>query len=426
MKRRKRPLAIFIVFAVLFGTAGCQKSGGQTEEQGEKLSIYLLEESPLIEVIDDYNDKQENTADQIDITTFPTDDYENMYKKITNELLAGEGPDLFYFDITSNININQLVSQGAFQDVREAGIELPYDDEFAGYHSIVPISYTVPLLFTSKDICRQYGIDSEEAVLSGETVFGLGEKGIPVVAAPNDFLDIVYEDYIDFDKKQNTFKSNEFKKLLAGLGELRGFDLEQEDICYYGLNAREFSAMEKNEVMFSMTYTLNSPLDIVVLSNKLQKEAGKELEVFGFASDGGQVRAYANEEVAINANSDKTKAAATFVEYLLSDEVQGCTKEGDRKLSGIPVSEKSRNADIEMMTEAPYKENYTDIDSGINPELQDRYKAICDSVTSCVVRDNAYKYNVFDEIAKEYKGGKISIDNFTEELDKKTQLYLNE
>lgn len=425
MKRIKRLLATLIILSILSANVGCVKNDGQTDGQEEKLSIYLVKGSCLIHAINDYNENQKSAAGQIEVTTFSIDDYENMNKKITNELLAGEGPDLFYF-YDSDININQLVSQGAFQNVKELGIELPYDDEFVEYHSIVPISYTIPLLFTSKAICGQYGINREKAVLSLEDLFMLGEKGIPVIAAPNDFLDLVYEDYIDFDKNQNLFKGNEFQNLLARLGELGRYDPGQNDLFYHVLNSPEFRAMEKDEVMFAMADMCSSPMDVVVASNQLQREAGKELEVFGFASDGGQVRAYAYEAVAINANSEKTKAAAAFVEYLLSNEVQGCTKKGDTKILGIPVSEESRNADIELMIEAPYKEDYIDIDSGITLELQDKYKMILDRVTSCVVRDNIYYYNIFDELAEKYKDGEISIETFIEELDKKTQLYLNE
>lgn len=426
--KKVKVVILTTVCMVAVGTVwGCGKKNDGENKSERKLSIYLLEESPFIETIDTYNKQNSNAENQIEYTLFPVDEYENMYKKITNELLAGEGPDLFYFDISSAVNINALANQGAFWDLERVGLNLPYENISIDHNGILPVSYTLPLLFTTKDLCEQYGIDTDEIVLSEETLSRLAENNIPVLAQPYAFLDNIYENFVDDTEKNSSYNSEEFKKIFSNLETWKSYDIEQ-DMEYYGLNTQEYKALQKGEIMFMTSYMFSSPMDIVTLFNKLKKESGKEVEIFGVANSNtaDQIRGWANEAVAVNAGSDKKDEAKQFVEYVLSDEVQGCTEEGYRKVMGIPVLKESRENEIEMMTGVPYKENYTDIETGVTEELQSKYIKIFERVSECSIQDNVYKQDIFDEELEKYKAGKIDKNKFIEELDKKTKLYLNE
>ena len=93
MKMRKRCCFVFLcIFAAIY-ISGCGKEDRRKNDE-DKLSVYLLEGSSFVEMIDEYNHEQEKETDRIEYTLFPVEDYENMYKKMTSELLAGEGPDI--------------------------------------------------------------------------------------------------------------------------------------------------------------------------------------------------------------------------------------------------------------------------------------------------------------------------------------------
>lgn len=188
----------------------------------------------------------------------------------------------------------------------------------------------------------------------------------------------------------------------------------------------ELREISRGNLMFSMTSTFTSPINIVTLYNMVHTQFGEELVLFGIGESENDLKAYACEMVAVNVNSDNQEGAVDFVKYLLSSEVQSCTGEGFRKLSGIPVLDAARADEIEMMTTVPYKENYTDIETGISETLREKYTGLLEQAETVVIRDNLYKYSIFDPLLDSYKKGGISLDTLIEELDKKTELYLKE
>lgn len=415
--------AICVSMITVVSLCGCGEGKGENSVSDTPISVYLAEGSSFLDIIESYNGQISDEGNKVEYTLFPAEDSENMYKKMTNELLAGDGPDLFFFDSSNTVRIEQLADQGAFLPIE--GMKAPEmisDDVERG---IVPVSYQIPLLFTTEDICRKYGIDTGQTVLTERDLDMLSENEIPVFSDPYDLLDFIYENYIDWEKKESHFGENGFGDIVEAVAGWNSVATDR-DMVYYGINMKEFTWIARGELMFCTTSSNSSPMQMVTLYNLLRSKLGEELVFFGIADEGGGLKAYADEIVAVNANSDNQKAAVDFVEYLLSGEVQSCTEEGFRKISGIPVLESAREDETAMMTSVPYKENYTDITAGVPDTFREKYASLLAEAKTVVIRDNLYKQNIFDTSLDSYKAGRINIDAMTDELDKKTKLYLKE
>lgn len=428
MKMRKRCCFVFLcIFAAIY-ISGCGKEDRRKNDE-DKLSVYLLEGSSFIEMIDEYNHEQEKETDKIEYTLFPVEDYENMYKKMTSELLAGEGPDIICFDSSSIVNIRQLINQNAFLDLSAELEDIVTDEQILekseGQMKIIPVSYSVPMLITTENICEKYGINIEHTILTEDELNTLSQNDIPVFADPYNYLYFVYERYIDKEEKKALYDNHDFRKLLSNIENWARHAWDETEL-YVGMNPREFDELKKEGLMFVMTDNITSPILSVTLYNQMQKEAGKELVVFGVKNGDDGMFGYAKEMVAINGNTSQKEDAVRFLKYLLSDAVQSYDKDQGHKLSGIPVIGESRDNEIDRMETVPYASDYIDIVEGVPEIFKNRYKDIVESAQTCVIPDNGYKYQIFSELLDEYKSGQINSEDFIDKLNKKTGLYLNE
>lgn len=423
-KRRIRQMENMIC-AVMMGALLCGCSTEKTDYSASDtpVTVYLTEGSSFVDIIDSYNQQVSEDGRKIEYTLFPAEDSENMYQKMTNELLAGEGPDLFYFDSSNPVNLDRLSSQEAFLSIED--IKVPSMISDSAQRGIFPISYQIPLLFTTDKACEKYNIDIEKEILTEEDLDILAGNDVAVLSDPYAVFDVMYESYVDREKEESMFGEAKFRDILerAAMWKTAG---NGSDGVYYGVNMEELREISRGSLLFSMTSTFTSPINIVTLYNLVHTQFGEELVLFGIGESENDLKAYACEMVAVNVNSDNQEGAVDFVKYLLSSEVQSCTGEGFRKLSGIPVLDAARADEIEMMTTVPYKENYTDIETGISETLREKYTGLLEQAETVVIRDNLYKYSIFDPLMDSYKKGGISLDTLIEELDKKTELYLKE
>lgn len=142
MKKKKIfLLVLFIIIGnIVFGCAGQEK-----QKEFRKLTVYLDAYSPMISIIDEYNGQQEDMEKQIAYEIFYIEnvsDIENKRDRITSELLAGEGPDLFYFGFSGEgLDLNKLSEEGIFAEL-EGLMDFGVFNNIGG---IQPISYTIPL-----------------------------------------------------------------------------------------------------------------------------------------------------------------------------------------------------------------------------------------------------------------------------------------
>lgn len=139
---------------------------------------------------------------------------------------------------------------------------------------------------------------------------------------------------------------------------------------YARIHSREFDELKKDGLMFVMAENIMSPLFSVTLYNHMQREAGKELFVFGVENGDTGTLGYAKEMAAINGNTNRKEDAALFLKYLLSDAVQSYEKDQGHSLSGIPVIGESRDKEIERMETVPYASDYIDIEEGVSENLK--------------------------------------------------------
>ena len=96
MKMRKRCCFVFLcIFAAIY-ISGCGKEDRRKNDE-DKLSVYLLEGSSFIEMIDEYNHEQEKETDKIEYKLFPVEDYENIYKKMTSELYYNFHSKIYFY-----------------------------------------------------------------------------------------------------------------------------------------------------------------------------------------------------------------------------------------------------------------------------------------------------------------------------------------
>ena len=260
--------------------------------------------------------------------------HQDAYTKMTTEVMAGEGPDLFLYDYMT-MDIEKMVRRGVFADLE------PYFEadnfDWSGYNQavmdggmwdghrlVVPLSYMLPVLYTSKTALEETGFSVENC----DTFDG--------------FLDEVEKMESDPKQTRETFRSEDafyYFPYNAGLPYV-DYDRQKVDLSFPELE--QGASIYKNlnpviELGFSDGSDIAGAADI---------RDGKclftypDFPLYGFflAAGGinkfddavmlpirdtqGGIRARISSAVMVRNSSPNLQVAYEFIKFLLSEEFQ--------------------------------------------------------------------------------------------------------
>lgn len=144
-----------------------------------------------------------------------------------------------------------------------------------------------------------------------------------------------------------------------------------------------------------------------------KSEFGKELRLFGLEDLEGNVVGVIESGIGINDNSDKKEKAVTFIEYMLSDEVQK-TRNNEKRIDGISVKTDCMEEDAEILKR--------ETDS----LFASQYKNVISKMERCIYEDDIYIRDIFIPNLFEYKSGHMTIDELAGKLEQESDAYLGE
>ncbi|GHU83589.1 hypothetical protein AGMMS50284_7420 [Clostridia bacterium] len=415
---------------------------GVIPERDDTLSAKLL-----IEEYNDYCDKVSNTLDasyKIKVVEF--EDAAEMKMKLSTELMAGSGPDLF--SLTSNLSVYKLIYNKNFADINElikydtSENKLNLDDYnkvimnagvFDGKRYVVPINYDANILIADKELFQNYNTVSED---SKEKQKFFKEHNITFTQSYEEVANIFYKlivDNIDFKNKKTTFDDN-FKEDLVELYEISsinnikkgmrpiqdGSSLFAKDGCAYADNSMGCFSSGITFMADEYAYYTKYINPIVTKGLERDQNTSSAKILTGFM---------------INANSKNKDKALEFIKYVLSKQVQGYYDEKEYKerlktyqygwgfFSSLPVRTQSFEDSITVAQKASYQ---IDLVVGIDNDFMNSYIDIVNKINYCEIPDDYYTKEILSDLLEQYFDGKLSTDAFIDKLELKTKIYLEE
>ena len=472
MRRMKKRIFSFVLASVLCLSllTGCQLGVRTTapEEEGP-VTVYAVDMSlkENVEKLHEQRDydlsefafitKYNNSVDsgrKVDVQLFT--DAETMNRQISTEVLSGGGPDLFLFRDSTLPYFQKYASQGVFADLDEylqgSGYEeSQFQQTVFDYGKVnekqkfVPLEYGIPVCITLQSLAEEYGLDEIGEQLNYQNYYELLSKtntmGISI-SEEYDFNLFWFNEldslryrmlpiYIDEERGKGRFTSPEFQEAIENYKEVvenqRG-----RDAFFTAFGTAAISALADKHLLFyndpimSDMQLINIFIDKYFLygeDEKYKKLLDDKPLIYPIKEYNGEdYSAYVGRMMAINDNSNRKNKAWEVIDYALSPSFQNSMVDDDYSTGLNPVSLEGQQRNKEMLL------NINSEQRAVMKDFIDRYYELLNSVTKCdcLMYNSMYVQEVFDPLYVEYESGTKTLDEFIQELQNKTGLYLKE
>ena len=436
-------IILAILCAMLLSFTSCDE---YKIKSNEKLKYYTSNaEDDFSSLIKQYNKiclEKYDESYQIEIIEFENND--DMCKKMSTEIMAGEGPDII--SLNQNLPFEKLIENEAFLDINSLinndetkdKIELDEYNSFImnvgvydGKRYIVPLSYGMDVLVSTQERLKQFNVSGN----NGETLTysNVSVKFSPFFNSttnysfvsndsdtglwfdhPMQLFSRFINSYIDFDNKSTFFTDDEFKDNL---------DIMREMV----ISTRE----DNSNALFDDLY-INRSLPLITGKYAYYKSIGETPVVFrGLVKSDDIYSAFLEIGFAINNNTKLQEQAYAFIKYALSDDCQMriCGAKGNSLSASIsfPLNNKAYE---QLKYTASRVTDDDDRIIGIDNDFISTYMKIADYVNQCTLyRDASHSYynsSVIGDIVDKYLSGDISKEKFIRQLTAATEIYLTE
>lgn len=418
----KRILTILLSLCLIIFLPSCAKK----DTNDSKIKIYLISGDNLISVINDYNLKNNSI---IDVKLF--DDPKEMNTKLSNELMAGKGPDLFYLDNDSlaETKIYEQIKNGYFADLNSLEeYECEWINNSNLYNSTVldaglygkeryfiPINFTVDVLAANNRILNKYKIKANEITFSNiSSMLTDVNKGDIYSCVPSRYLFVdLIKKYVDFKNESNGLNKDSFKEELYEVSKLYK-EIEEKDFMVPG------EGLYTGKYLFAAYSSLGENIDLAfdTYSDFLESE-DKLIAIHTFSNAEGEYSSSVNSCVLVNKNTSSMTEVIKFINYLLSDEPQ-------KKLSdeSIPINLNAFTSQINKVRENDLESK--EITRQETEDFLNQYEAMINNVNICRLENYYYFDNIVNPSIDNYISKKTNIEEFDKELIQKTQIYFDE
>ena len=404
------------------------------------VASFSYDNSEFKQIVLDYNESQDENM----IAIVDYSQAEDPSAKFSADVAAGTVPDLYYITIDfGDMTINQCVAKGLFEDLTpylEKDAELSESD-------IIPSVYQNMLVdgklyYTSPSV-GVYSMVGNKSVVGEAAGWDMAEVKNCVDSMPEDSEIFVscnkdtmlntfmwggtVNDYINWDKGECSFNSQEFKDLV----EMCNTGSDEEDAL---LDGDGLELLGNNKVLLSMVSNLN-PSNYT----EFKKVADGNLVFKGYPSKNKSAGIFQlRAAVAMSSQCADKEAAWDFVRYLFTEE---CQSKMYANGSGIPT----RNDVFDV-----YADTFTWTESGtdkygneinIEPGMengdpmysrkavsQDDVKAFRAFIDTCsgYYECDRKVWDIISEETKAYFSGDKSLDDVCSIIQDRVTTYVNE
>lgn len=460
----KRLICKILVLAIIVTMLPLGASCDNDNQKSEKLKYYQADgittqfDEDLIKRYNIYCQNNYDESYQIEVVKFENE--EDMYTKMSAELMAGQGPDIFTLDQT--LPFEKLIKSDAFADIKELTENDNSDDrldlseynqtllkagEYNGKLYIIPAFYHLNTLISTDNVLNEYNLPLEngtalryadipqvfEKYLSDTNKrYFMYSYGFSFLNSQQQLLDNFIYSYVDFENEEVYFDSEEFSKELDSIMQLTDCFEEPDE------NTDE-------NYLFDL-YTGGSFEFLARASYQAEKNGNKRIFYNSFSRNSDDITATIELGVAINANSKHKEKALAFIKYLLSYDFQiyycGDKEGSDYKGSNVishPVNNDAFEHSIKAASSFTYWEEYEkdgvreydeyEVNGTDNEYMQEYIKSVR-SINSCKpyynVSESYFCKKVVGDIVDDYTNGKTTKEKFIQQLTSATRIYMYE
>ena len=450
----KNKIAIILTLQFIitvFAFSGCGESTASSNSS--KLTYCAYYEDAICDIIKRYNKyctKHYDESYQIEIVEFESQ--EEMKLKMSTEIMAGEGPDIF--SLSQKLPFEKLIDNGSFADIDELAELYKSDIDFDDYNStimdcgiyngkryIIPIAYCPNILITTQEILDKYNLENTNFSFK-ELEIRLSDKDHSYALFGNKdetykfFLSYVNE-YVDFYNKTTEFSSDEFTESLDYIGKMIRNDNSRKEGTTWDIIGNYLFRTSQLSFDGSMMSTLNSYFYIY-------NNNSTPVIIPNYNKKANAVSAFVQCGIALNNNSNNKEKALAFIQYVLSYDIQKLWSESSSSPSivvrALPVNKAAFEYVIDYTSKRVYdinddgeyeksEEEYSD---EIKTKFFNEYLDMINSISSCTLYDylefenTYYNSSVIGDIVNDYLNGDISKEKFIRQLSAATEIYLTE
>ena len=434
-------LILQLVF-VLFTFSGCHKNS--TLNDSRCLKYYTYCEDSICDLINKYNKYcTVNYNDTYKIEIIKFDSEEEMKLKMSTEIMAGEGPDIF--SLSQKLPFEKLTDSKTIADVNELISEFSYDigidncdskimdaGVIDGKRYFIPLFYSPDVFITTEETLNKYNLTSSEFSFKAlSEKLSKNKKEYSLFGSADDNIAFFYsflDQYIDFNSGNTEFNSDKFSEDLDSIYSLIKNDTTDENVNYF--------LYENINNGASILYKEMPAFSGIVRTYSCLKYLGSTpVFVNNYNMDDDSISASTDVGIAVNDNCKNKEKLLPFIKYCLSCDVQ---KNMSEECMYLPVNSDAMEKCIDSIDEVI---DFEDI------IVSDKEKAIVETAESAAIRDykyiinnitkcNLYSFNclsdtyfnssVISDIVDKYLNGDISKEKFIHQLTAATEIYLKE
>lgn len=441
----KKIISAFLILQLVFVSftfSGCHKNS--TLNDSRCLKYYTYCEDSICDLINKYNKYcTVNYNDTYKIEIIKFDSEEEMKLKMSTEIMAGEGPDIF--SLSQKLPFEKLTDSKTIADVNELISEFSYDigidncdskimdaGVIDGKRYFIPLFYSPDVFITTEETLNKYNLTSSEFSFKAlSEKLSKNKKEYSLFGSADDNIAFFYsflDQYIDFNSGNTEFNSDKFSEDLDSIYSLIKNDTTDENVNYF--------LYENINNGASILYKEMPAFSIIVKTYSCLKYLGSTpVFVNNYNMDDDSISASIDVGIAVNDNCKNKEKLLPFIKYCLSCDVQ---KNMSEECMYLPVNSDAMEKCIDSIDEA--------IDFG-DLIVSDKEKAIVETAQSAAIRDykyiinnitkcNLYGFNylsdtyfnssVISDIVDKYLNGDISNEKFIRQLTAATEIYLKE
>ena len=441
----KKIISAFLILQLVFVSftfSGCHKN--TTLNDSRCLKYYTYCEDSICDLINKYNKYctvNYNDTDKIEIIKF--DSEEEMKLKMSTEIMAGEGPDIF--SLSQKLPFEKLTDSKTIADVNELISEFSYDigidncdskimdaGVIDGKRYFIPLFYSPDVFITTEETLNKYNLTSSEFSFKAlSEKLSKNKKEYSLFGSADDNIAFFYsflDQYIDFNSGNTEFNSDKFSEDLDSIYSLIKNDTTDENVNYF--------LYENINNGASILYKEMPAFSGIVRTYSCLKYLGSTpVFVNNYNMDDDSISASTDVGIAVNDNCKNKEKLLPFIKYCLSCDVQ---KNMSEECMYLPVNSDAMEKCIDSIDEVI---DFEDI------IVSDKEKAIVETAESAAIRDykyiinnitkcNLYSFNclsdtyfnssVISDIVDKYLNGDISKEKFIHQLTAATEIYLKE
>ena len=434
----KNKIAIILTLQFIitvFAFSGCGESTASSNSS--KLTYCAYYEDAICDIIERYNKyctKHYDESYQIEIVEFESQ--EEMKLKMSTEIMAGEGPDIF--SLSQKLPFEKLTDSKTIADVNELISEFSYDigidncdskimdaGVIDGKRYFIPLFYSPDVFITTEETLNKYNLTSSEFSFKAlSEKLSKNKKKYSLFGSADDNIAFFYsflDQYIDFN-------SDKFSEDLDSIYSLIKNDTTDENVNYF--------LYENINNGASILYKEMPAFSGIVRTYSCLKYLGSTpVFVNNYNMDDDSISASTDVGIAVNDNCKNKEKLLPFIKYCLSCDVQ---KNMSEECMYLPVNSDAMGKCIDSIDEVI---DFEDI------IVSDKEKAIVETAESAAIRDykyiinnvtkcNLYSFNclsdtyfnssVISDIVDKYLNGDISKEKFIHQLTAATEIYLKE